>query len=86
MESKKIVQSINSRGRNFERTYQDVLPSLSLFEKISNSLIFEEKFTPHLVPPPRTKCVGKERRGEFSDKLYHPLTCHNQIRILIQPK
>ncbi len=42
VESKKIVHSINSRGRNFERTHEDVTPQ--------------------------------------------PLTCHNQIRILMQQK
>jgi len=69
MESKKIVHSINSHGRNFERTYQDVLPSLSLFEKISNSLIFEEKFTPILFLLPRTECVGGEEGGIFEQAL-----------------
>ena len=53
------------------RIFEQALP-LRLFEKISNSLILEEKFTPHLDLPPRTKCAGGGEEGGFSNKLSPP--------------
>ncbi len=37
--------------------------AVSLLGKISNSSVFEEKFTPHLVPPPTHKVRGGRRGG-----------------------
>ena len=57
------------------RIFEQALP-LRLFEKISNSLILEEKFTPHLVSPPTHKVRRGRRGGWIFEQALPPLTNH----------
>ena len=52
------MNNLSLTMRNYTGNPKKVNPKSSLFEKILNSLIFEKKFTPHLLPPPTHEVHG----------------------------
>ena len=50
--------------------------------KISKPLDFNEKFVPHIIPPPHAlRAWGEDRRGEFSNKLIIPCVSHARKQV-----